>query len=130
MRERYVAVGVQIADTLTVLAKAAANAPSKARTATLTAISRIAAAQEKLSDETRRLPPSPGERFALMQSVLQAQQGALVQLALIVRQLSPPAAGRYSVGGKSNQLSRFQPSQSLASPELGRAVFVSRRANE
>jgi hypothetical protein len=130
MRERYVAVAVQIADTLTVLARAAANAPSRARDATLTAISRIAAAQEKLSDETRRLPPSPGERFALMQSVLQAQQGALVQLALIVKQLGPPAAGRFSGGGKSNQLARYQPSTAqLANPELGRAVFVSRRAN-
>jgi hypothetical protein len=130
MRERYVAVGVQIADTLTVLAKAAANAPSKARTATLTAISRIAAAQEKLSDETRRLPASPVERCALMQSVLQAQQGALVQLALIVKQLGAPATGRFAGGGKSNQLARYQlsPTQ-LASPELGRAVFVSRRAN-
>jgi hypothetical protein len=130
MRERYVAVGVQIADTLTVLAKAAANAPSKARTATLTAISRIAAAQEKLSDETRRLPASPVERFALMQSVLQAQQGALVQLALIVKQLGAPATGRFGGGGKSNQLARYQlaPTQ-LATPELGSAVFVSRRTN-
>jgi hypothetical protein len=130
MRERYVAVAVQIADTLTVLARAAANAPSKARTATLTAISQIAAAQEKLSDETRRLPASPVERFALMQTVLQAQQGALVQLALIVKQLSGPPIGRFTGGGKADQLSRYQlPTAQVARPKLGRrAPVVSRRA--
>jgi hypothetical protein len=129
MRERYVAVAVQIADTLTVLARAAANAPSKARTATLTAISQIAAAQEKLSDETRRLPASPVERFALMQTVLQAQQGALVQLALIVKQLSGPPTGRFTGGGKRDQLSRYQlPTAQLARPKPGRRAVVSRRA--
>jgi hypothetical protein len=127
MRERYVAVAVQIADTLTLLARAAENAPSKARTATLTAISQIAAAQEKLSAETQRLPASPVERFALMQTVLQAQQGALVQLALIVKQLGEPPTGRLRGGGKRDQLARYQlPTAQPARP--GRRAVVSRRA--
>ena len=128
MRERCVAMAVEIAGTLTVLAEAAANAPPKVRDATLTAISEVAAAQERLSDETRRMPGSSVEQFALMQDVLQAQRGTLIELVLIVKQLGVPVTGLFAGGGKDTQLARYQPSAAqLASPELRRAVFVSRR---
>jgi hypothetical protein len=131
MRERYNAVAVEIAESLDVLAKSAARAPPKARAAALKAIRQIAAVQEKLSHETLRLPDSYGERFTVMHSVLQAQQGALVQLALIVKQLQSPSGGR---GKGDAQLAGQHPRQQqamarLSKSELSRAVLVSRRTH-
>jgi hypothetical protein len=122
MREQYHAVAAEIAASLDVLAKAAARAPAKTRAASLKAIKQIAAVQEKLSQETQRLPASYGERFTVMHSVLQAQQGALVQLALIVKQLRSPAGGRArGDGGLPALQQRYQ-----QPTELPRAVLVSR----
>ena len=129
MRERYIAVAVEIADALKVLAEANAGAPRRAREAAFAAIAQIAAVQERLSRATQHLPPSRAEQLALMQSVLQAQHGALVQLALIVKQLGVPHPGR---AGRlrpppAESFRRLAPPARHASSELGRAVSVSHR---
>ncbi len=129
MRERYIAIAVEIADALTVLAKATAGAPQRARQAALMAIAQIAAVQEKLSRETQRLPASREEQLALMQGVLQAQHGALLHLAEILKQLGGPAVGRIA-GPRYPEppLSLPPPVRYVSSAEPGRAVMVPRYA--
>lgn len=88
MRAQFLAVSGQIADELTRLTQHAAVSSPAVRDRVVMAVGQIAATQQFLRVETERLPSDPQERYAIMDSVLQAQQGALHQLA-IIRQHAP-----------------------------------------
>ena len=89
MRAQFLTVSGQIADELTRLAQHVASSPASVRERVITAAAQIASTQQFLRAEADRLPSDPPERYAIMESVLQAQQGALHQLAIIVKQHAP-----------------------------------------
>ncbi len=89
MRAQFLTVSGQIADELTRLAQHVASSPASVRERVITAAAQIASTQQFLRAESDRLPSDPQERYAIMESVLQAQQGALHQLAIIVKQHAP-----------------------------------------
>jgi sporulation related protein len=89
MRAQFLTVSGQIADELTRLADYITAAPAGVREHVIAAAAQIASMQARLRLEADRLPAGAQERYAIMQSVLQAQQGALQQLAIIVKQHAP-----------------------------------------
>jgi len=89
MRAQFLMVSGQIADELTRLAQHAATSSPGVRERVIMAAAQIASTQQFLRAESDRLPSDPQERYAIMESVLQAQQGALHQLAIIVKQHAP-----------------------------------------
>jgi hypothetical protein len=89
MRAQFLAVSGQIADELTRLAQHVASSSPGVRERVITAAAQIASTQQFLRAEADRLPSDPEERYVIMESVLQAQQGALHQLAIIVKQHAP-----------------------------------------
>jgi hypothetical protein len=89
MRGQFRAVSSQIANELGRLTQHVAASAPAVRERVIIAAAQIASTQELLRAESDRLPPDPQEAYAIMDSVLQAQQGALHQLAIIVRQHAP-----------------------------------------
>jgi hypothetical protein len=89
MRGQFRAVSSQIADELGRLTQHVAASPPAVRERVITAAAQIASTQQFLRAESDRLPPDPQEAYVIMESVLQAQQGALHQLAIIVKQHAP-----------------------------------------
>jgi hypothetical protein len=89
MRAQFLAVSGQIADELTRLTQHAAISSSGVRNQVITAVGQIASWQQLLWMQSERLPSDPQERYNIMASVLQAQHGALHQLAIIVKQYAP-----------------------------------------
>ena len=89
MRAQFRTASGQIADELTRLAQHLMASPPAVRERVITAMAQIASTQQFLRAESERLPPDPQEAYAIMESVMQAQQGALHQLAIIVKQHAP-----------------------------------------
>jgi hypothetical protein len=89
MRGQFRAVSSQIANELGRLTQHVAASAPAVRERVIIAAAQIASTQELLRAESDRLPPDAQEAYAIMDSVLQAQQGALHQLAIIVRQHAP-----------------------------------------
>lgn len=121
MRTQFLTVSGQIADELIRLQQHVAAASPNVRDRVVHAVLQIASMQQNLRNEVELLPSDPQDRYAIMASALQAQQGALHQLAIIVRQYAPgwypnlahTAAWHPSVPNGSPQWSPSQP----AAPE-------------
>jgi hypothetical protein len=99
MRAQFLTVSGQIADELTRLTQHAAISSPGVRDRVITAVGQIASWQQLLRAESDRLPSDPHERCAIMESVLQAQHGALHQLAIIVKQYAPGWYPNLTQGG-------------------------------
>jgi sporulation related protein len=89
MRNRFLAVSEQIANELAVLSNRIGEAPPALRGPLLVAAGQIAKAQERLRAEADRLAGLPTQRAAIMQKVLQVQDGAFRQLTAILKQHVP-----------------------------------------
>ena len=89
MRAQFLTISGQIADELTRLTQHVATASPSVRERVVNAALQIVSTQHFLRAESERLPSDPHERYNIMESVLQAQQGALHQLAIIVMQHAP-----------------------------------------
>jgi SPOR domain len=89
MRAQFLTISGQIADELTRLTQHVATASPSVRERVVSAALQIVSTQHFLRAESERLPSDPHERYNIMESVLQAQQGALHQLAIIVMQHAP-----------------------------------------
>jgi hypothetical protein len=89
MHAGFVAISNQIAAELSRLVRSIAAAPAHVQTSVLAAANRIALTQQRLRREWECLPVPPEQRIAVMRTLLQAQQGALKHLAIIVEQQAP-----------------------------------------
>src|SRR5262249_52034208 len=85
LRKRFLAVSEQIAGLLAELVQRIRDAPPATQASLLASAGHIAAAQQRLRNETDRLAGRPAECAAILQIALQAQLAASCQLANILR---------------------------------------------
>jgi hypothetical protein len=89
MRAQFLTISGQIADELIRLQQHVAAASPSVRDRVVHAVLQIASMQQNLRSAVELLPSDPQDRYEIMANALQAQQGALHQLAIIVRQYAP-----------------------------------------
>jgi hypothetical protein len=124
MRREFLTVSGQIADDLIRIQQHVAAASPNVRDRAVHAVLQIASMQENLRRAVELLPSDPQDRYAIMASALQAQQGARHQLALIVRQYAPGwypnlsnTAAWYPSVPNANGAASWSPGQQPAAPE-------------
>jgi SPOR domain len=86
MRDRFLAVSDEIANELAALIRRIGEVPPSLRGPLIVAAGQIAEAQERLRIEADRLVGLPTHRAAIMQKVLQVQEGAFRHLKVILQQ--------------------------------------------
>jgi hypothetical protein len=89
LRKRFMAASEEIAKDLSLLVGRVDEEPTEVRALQLAAAKEIAAAQVRLRLEADRLEGAPEQRVAILRAMLEAQQAAQQQLAVIIKRHRP-----------------------------------------
>src|SRR5262245_2978524 len=106
LRSQFVATSEEIAKDLSLLAGRIDEEPTELRQLQLAAATEIAAAQERLRLEADRLEGPPEQRVTLMRAVLEAQQAAQLQLAVIIKRHRPSTLLRANLDERLANMAR------------------------
>jgi hypothetical protein len=117
LRSQFVATSEEIAKDLALLAGRIDEEPTEVRAPQLAAAKEITAAQERLRLEADRLEGPPEQCVALMRAVLEAQQAAQLQLAVILKRHRPSSLLRTNLHEWLANIAR-QLEASAAAPRL------------
>jgi len=123
LRSQFVATSEEIAKDLSLLAGRIDEEPTELRQLQLAAATEIAAAQERLRLEADRLDGPPEQRVAILRAMLEAQQAAQLQLAVILKRHRPSTLLRTNLDERLANMAR-QLEASAATPRLADAGRV------
>jgi hypothetical protein len=111
MRDRFLAVSNEIANELAVLSRRIGDVPPALRVPLIFAAGQIAQAQERLRIEADRLVGLPAQRAAIMEKVLQVQEGAFRHLKVILQQHGAITPNQVAVRAQQMAVNYYAPTR-------------------
>lgn len=115
LRKRFLATSEQIARDLSLMAGRIDEEPLEVRALQLAAAQEIAAAQERLRREAEQLEGPKEQHVAIMRAVLEAQQAAQLQLAVIIKRRRPSTLLRANLDERLENMARQLEASAAAS---------------
>jgi hypothetical protein len=115
LHSQFVATSEEIAKDLSLLAGRIDEEPTEVRESQLAAAKEIAAAQERLRLEVDRLAGPPDQCVAIMRAMLEAQEAAQQQLAVIIKRHRPSTLLRTNLDERLANMARQLKASAAAS---------------